>query len=80
MRIAVDTERDAAGELSPARLRIGERTVPVLAILDRWPAPDYLYVKVAGADGASYIVRHETQSGRWDLVMFDASRSPPRQA
>ena len=80
MRIDVDAERDSAGELSPVRLGIGARTVAVLGILDRWPAPGHLYVKLAGADGATYIVRHETASGHWDLVMFDAPQSPTRRA
>jgi hypothetical protein len=59
------------GEEEPQRLWFDDRAVAVTEILDRWLAPDHRYFKCRGDDGYTYIVRHDTQSGRWELTMFD---------
>jgi hypothetical protein len=46
------------------------RCIEAVAILDRWPGAGYGYVKLRGADGAIYILRHDEAGGRWQLVQF----------
>jgi hypothetical protein len=58
------------GEESPRRFRIGDNTIAVTEILDRWLGPDHRYFKVAAEDGAVYILRHDTVSWRWELVYY----------
>jgi hypothetical protein len=40
-------------------------------VLDRWLAPDHRYFKVRTVEG-TYILRHETTSGEWEMVSFTA--------
>ncbi len=59
------------GEETPRRLKLGDRAVEVLEVLARWHGPDHRYVKVAGDDGAIYILRHEPPSGEWRLTLYE---------
>ena len=59
------------GERAPRRFFLGARALDVVEVLDRWPGTDHTYVKLAASDGATYILRHDAPSDRWDLVMFD---------
>src|SRR5207237_3749133 len=42
----------------------------VAEVLDAWLAPDYRYFKLKGADGDTYLVRHDERSNTWELTMF----------
>ena len=59
----------------PQSFRLGTREIAVAEILDRWPGTDHLYIKLRGADGAVYILRHDLTRDRWQLVLFTAQRS-----
>jgi hypothetical protein len=41
-------------------------------VLDAWLAPDHRYFKLTGADGHTYLVRHDERSDIWELTMFRA--------
>ena len=71
--IRVDCYAGHRGEQTPRRFFLGERPVEVVQVLDQWLAPDHRYFKVEGADRAIYILRHDTATGRWSLVMYDKS-------
>jgi len=58
------------GEETPRRFKLGERTVGIEKILDRWLAPDHRYFKVLGDDKAYYILRHDVKSGRWEMQLY----------
>ncbi len=72
LEIVVETVANDRGEAEPARFRLGRRPVAVEAIQDRWPGPDYRYFKLVGDDGGTYILRHDLESNRWELILFDA--------
>jgi hypothetical protein len=59
------------GEETPRRFFIKDRQVEITEIIDRWLAPDYRYFKVRGDDGSRYIIRHDVESGHWELTMFE---------
>jgi hypothetical protein len=40
----------------------------VAEVLDRWLAPDHRYFKVRASDGGVYLLRHDVESQRWELV------------
>lgn len=69
----VPVEHEAGRPDEPRRLHLGSRAVDVLEILDRWPGADHLYVKLKGADGALYILRHDAARAIWELVLYDAA-------
>jgi hypothetical protein len=70
MRIQVDCYAGYRGEETPRRIRFGERIVEVVEVPDRWLSPDHRYFKILGSDGGTYIVRHDPESGRWELTFF----------
>jgi hypothetical protein len=71
--IMIDVECYAGhrGEETPRRFHLGERAVEVAEVLDRWLAPDHRYFKVRGGEGATYLLRHDVVSGRWELIMYE---------
>ena len=62
------------GEQTPRTLILGDRRIAVEEVLDAWLAPDYRYFKLRGANGDTYLVRHNERSNTWELTMFRAER------
>jgi hypothetical protein len=60
-------------EETPGHFFIGERRIRALEVVDRWLASDHHYFKVLGDDDATYILRHDVPSGRWELTLFHAN-------
>lgn len=58
------------GEQEPREFFLGERSVLVVEVLDRWTAPDHRYFKCRGSDGDNYILRHDTTADLWELTMY----------
>ena len=59
---------------SPRRFSIGKRQIEVREIIDRWLDPAHRYFKVRGSDQGVYILRHDSQADRWDMILFDSGR------
>ena len=74
--IQVECYAGHRGEETPRRLSLGGRSVEVAEIIDRWLAPDHRYFKLRGTDGATYILRHDTEKGIWELVMYQRAAAP----
>ena len=70
MRIQVDCYAGYRGEETPCCIRMATYKIEVKKVLDRWLAPDHRYFKVLGDDRATYIIRHDTVSDRWELVFY----------
>lgn len=62
------------GEETPRQLRLGERSIEVIEVIDRWLAPAHRYFKLRCDDGGVYIVRHDPASDRWELTLYDSGR------
>jgi hypothetical protein len=77
--LSVDVECYAGhrGEQTPRGLTLGDRRIIVAEVLDAWLAPDHRYFKLRGADGNTYLVRHDERSGTWELTMFRAGHVGP---
>ena len=74
MELRVECYAGYRGEETPRRIFFGERPVVVGEVLDRWLAPDHRYFKVLGADGATYILRHDVAQDRWELSLFQSAQ------
>jgi hypothetical protein len=59
-------------EETPRRLTMGERHISVVAVQDRWLAPDHRYFKIVGDDGGLYIIRHDPHQDTWQLTCYKA--------
>lgn len=55
----------------PMSFKLGELTLTVTRIEDRWYDPDYDYFKVVVEDGTRHLLRRDLNLGSWELV-------PPR--
>ena len=76
MTLRVECYAGHRGEETPRRVHFDSRSVEVVEVLDSWLAPDHRYFKVAGDDGASYILRHDPAAGRWELTMYEGRGRP----
>ena len=77
MLVQVECYAGHRGEETPRRLRFDGRAVELVELLDCWLAPDHRYFKMRAEDAATYILRHDQASGRWELTLYQA---PSRQA
>jgi hypothetical protein len=71
-RIRVECYAGYRGEETPRRLFIGERPIEVVTILDRWLGPDHRYFKLRGDDDGLYILRHDSETDTWELILYDS--------
>ncbi len=74
--IRVDCYSGYRGEQTPRRFWLDARRVDVQEVLDQWLAPDHRYFKLLGSDGGRYILRHDPEAGRWELVFYEKIRRP----
>ncbi len=65
------------GEETPRRFQMGQRTLHVQQIIDRWLAPDHRYFKLDADDGGQYIIRHDVRTSRWEIVYYTAKADLP---
>ena len=72
MQIRVDCYAGYRGEETPRFIRLADNKIEVIQVLDRWLAPDHRYFKLLGDDEATYIIRHDSVSGQWELVLYRA--------
>jgi hypothetical protein len=69
--VTVECYAGHRGEETPRVVVLGDRHIEVAAILDQWLAPDHRYFKFADPAGDTYIVRHDTMAGRWELTLYE---------
>lgn len=70
MEIRVDCYSGYRGEETPRRFWLDERRVEIREVVDRWLDPEHRYFKVKGDDGATYILRHDSETCAWELTFF----------
>jgi hypothetical protein len=67
------------GEETPRRFFLDGRAIEVAEIVDQWLAPDHRYFKLCDPHGATWILRHDTRTGRWELTMYERGPSGGHQ-
>lgn len=75
--IEVECYAGHRGEETPRRFSLGERSIEVAEVLDQWLAPEHRYFKLRGQEGATYVLRHDVLSGRWELIMYERAALGP---
>lgn len=65
--LRVETSRTESGADEPCVIWFGARRVEVLAIVDRWYAPEHRWWKARTGEG-DYILRLHEPSGAWELA------------
>jgi hypothetical protein len=69
MRILVECRAERTRE-GPRRFVLGERTIEVDDLLDRWYGGDADYFRVRGGDGHLYVLKYLRDDDRWELSSF----------
>lgn len=73
MRIHVDMHSRSDGDAAPGRFRLGNRTIEVVDLLDRWQGKDTDYFRVLGDDEHTYVLKLIRSPGSvepWEIVSF----------
>lgn len=70
MKIRVECYSGYRGQETPRRFWLDDCRVEIREVVDRWLDPDHRYFKVVGHDGATYLLRHDPESGGWGLTFF----------
>lgn len=71
IRVTVECYAGHRGEQTPRAFTLGERRVEVEEVVDAWLAPDHRYFKLKGADGHTYVVRHDVTGDLWELTVYE---------
>jgi hypothetical protein len=82
MIVRIECYAGHRGEPTPRRIAFDARSLELVELIDSWLGPDHRYFKMRAEDGATYILRHDEPSGRWEIILYQApgphSASPPR--
>jgi hypothetical protein len=73
MLVTVECYAGHRGEETPRRLSFDGRSVELVEAVDCWLGVDHRYLKMLGADGATYNLRHDILGQRWELTMYAAA-------
>lgn len=70
MKVRVESSPDVKGYENPCRFVLGNRTIEVTEVSDRWFGEQACYFRVLGSDENSYILKGPLEDGTWELVSF----------
>ena len=70
MRVTVVAYSGYTANERPLRFTLGERTIEVTEILDRWYGEAERYFRVSGSDGHTYVLKYIDGEDRWELASF----------
>lgn len=75
LAVVVECYAGHRGEETPRRFSFHQRWIEVVEVLDSWLGPDHRYFKIRADDRATYILRHDVEQARWELIMYDRTGS-----
>ena len=78
MRVHVEALRGGPGNAPPARFHLGDSTVEVTHVLDRWHGEGAVFFRVRGNDAHTYVLKRNLTSGgagSWEMVSFTHKNS-----
>lgn len=70
--VRVETYSGFKADERPLRLHLGQRTLEVAVVEDRWYSPGETYFRVLTEDGDRYVLRHTEAQDLWTLSAFRA--------
>lgn len=59
------------GEQVPRSFEIGGSVKNVSQIVDMWLDPEHRYFKLFADDNGTYLLRHDSNTQLWELIVFD---------
>jgi len=79
MRVKVEAYSGYTASERPLRFTLGERTLEVQAVLDRWYSEDARYFRVSADDGDTYVLKYIEWEDAWELASFTGKHSSGTQ-
>lgn len=73
-RLSVEAYHGHKGELTPRAFTHEGVRHEVARILDRWYRQEMVYFRLSTEDEHRYVVRHDEESQRWELVMREEQK------
>ncbi len=77
--ICVECYAGYTADERPLAFRLGERRIMVRELLDRWLGEDHAYFKLAGDDGARYIIRQDRTTDTWEVILMEVGAGSDRR-
>jgi hypothetical protein len=74
LTIRVECYAGYRDEEIPRRFFMGDKTVEIEEVIDRWLAPEHRYFKVRGSDNDIYILRYDEVARQWQLTLFQSGK------
>ncbi len=75
MRVKVEAYSGHTANERPLRFTLGERTIEVAEILDRWYGETSRYFRLRGDDGNMYVLKYIDGQDLWELASFTSKES-----
>jgi hypothetical protein len=69
-RVEVECYAGYRADERPVRVRLGEETLLVAEVEDRWYSPGETFFRVRLANGDRYVLRHVEAQDTWSLEAF----------
>jgi hypothetical protein len=74
LRVEVECYAGYKGDERPLRMRLGEETLLVEEVQDRWYSPGETYFRVRVDSGDVYVLRHIEAQDIWSLEGFRSTQ------
>ena len=68
MKICVLSRNRRGGQVDPYVFHLGQRRLPVVAIVSEWLEPPFRCLLVRVEDGRRFVLRHDPATGEWELA------------
>ena len=75
MRVNVECYAGYRGDERPVRVRLGEQTLEVVEVEDRWYSPGETYFRVQVEGGDRYVLKHSEAQDLWSLEAYRSTGS-----
>ena len=75
MRVKVEAYSGYTANERPQRFTLGERTIEVRDIVDRWYGEQERYFRVSTDEGDMYVLKYSERDAAWELVSFTGKGS-----
>jgi hypothetical protein len=72
-RVEVECYAGYRADERPMRLKMGDQTLDVVEVEDRWYSPGETYFRVRVEDGDRYVLRHVEAQDVWSLEGYRSS-------
>ena len=68
MKISVLSRTDRQGQCDPHVFHLGQRRLPVVAVIRQWAQPPHRYFSVRVEDGRRFVLSYDPANGCWELA------------